>query len=51
MGSLCRNEEQIKASVKDNKEEKELDTAEKFKRAVIDDLDRVDELQKEAARL
>ena len=48
---MCRNEEQLRASVKGRKEEQKLDTTEEFKRAVIDDLDKVDELQKEAARL
>ena len=48
---MCRNEEQLRASVKGSKEEQKLDTTEEFKRAVIDDLDKVDELQKEAARL
>lgn len=51
IGSMCRNEEQLRASVKGSKEEQKLDTTEEFKRAVIDDLDKVDELQKEAARL
>lgn len=48
---MCRNEEQLRASVKGSIEEQKLDTTEELKRAVIDDLDKVDELQKEAARL
>ena len=51
IGSMCRNEEQLRASVKGSIEEQKLDTTEELKRAVIDDLDKVDELQKEAARL
>ena len=51
LGELARNIEHIRASVKNSTEEIELDAHEEFRNTIINDLDQVDELQQEAARL
>lgn len=51
LGELASNIEHIRASVKNSTEEPELDAHEEFRNTIINDLDQVDELQQEAARL
>ncbi len=51
LGQLSSDIEHIRASVKNRTEALELDADEEFRNTIINNLDQVDELQQEAARL
>lgn len=51
LGQLSSDIEHIRASVKNRTEALELDADEEFRNTIINNLDQVDKLQQEAARL